>query len=153
MLLLLLGACSGQTSGRPGLLATPDWAKNTQAPVAARRGPAGQALVGLDGRCVDSDPAEATEIVPGGIALDMTECDVVRRAGPADDVEIGTNPRGQRTSVLTFMRGERPGIYRFVSGRLTSMERGPEPPPPPPPPKKKPAKKPAKDRPVAAVSQ
>jgi hypothetical protein len=151
MLLLLLGACS---SG-PGLFARPDWAKDTNVPTGSARVVRGQALVGLDGRCADADPAAGAEIVAGGIALSMTECDVVRRAGPADDVEVGTNHRGERTSVLTYMRGERPGIYRFVSGRLTSMERGPEPPPPPTPPqqaKKKPAKKPPKDRPVAAAS-
>ena len=100
-----------------------------------------------------SDPAGGAEIVAGGIGLGMTECDVVRRAGPVDNVEIGTTPRGERSTVLTYMRGERPGIYRFVNGRLRSVERGPEPPPPPKPekPKKKPAKKPPKDRPVASA--
>jgi hypothetical protein len=37
--------------------------------------------------------------------------------------------------------GERPGIYRFVSGRLVGIERGAEPPAPERPTKKKPAKK------------
>ena len=36
---------------------------------------------------------------------------------------------------LTYLSGERPGIYRFAGGRLASMERVAEPPQP-----KKPAK-------------
>ena len=31
-------------------------------------------------------------------------------------------------STLTYIRGARPGIYRFTAGRLTSIERAPEPP-------------------------
>ena len=75
---------------------------------------------------------------PRGIALAMTECDVVRVAGQSDRVEIGANERGQRTVTLTYLRGERPGIYRFGDGRLASMERVAEPPAPPKP--KRPAK-------------
>ena len=148
-MLLLLAACSSGANQSKSLnpLTTPDWAKETNAPIASRAVAAGQALVGPDGRCFGSDPAGSAEIVAGGIALEMTECDVVRRAGPVDNVEIGTSPRGERSTVLTYMRGERPGIYRFVNGRLRSVERGPEPPPTSepakPPKKKKPAKKPA----------
>lgn len=64
---------------------------------------------------------------PTGIALQMTECQVVRVAGSTDRVEIGTDPRGQRNVTLTYLSGERPGIYRFVGGRLASMERVAEP--------------------------
>ncbi len=63
----------------------------------------------------------------GGIALQMTECDVVRRAGAPEQVQIGTNERGERTAVITYIRGSRPGIYHFAAGRLTSIERAPEP--------------------------
>jgi hypothetical protein len=65
----------------------------------------------------------------GGIALQMTECDVVRRVGPPERLEFGTGERGQRTVVITYIRGARPGIYRFSEGRLYSIERAPEPPP------------------------
>jgi hypothetical protein len=75
---------------------------------------------------------------PSGIALQMTECQVVAVAGYTDRVEIGTNARGQRTVTLAYMTGERPGIYRFTAGRLTSMERVEEPPQPKKP--KKPAR-------------
>ena len=65
---------------------------------------------------------------PSGIALQMTECEVVRVAGYTDRVEIGSNERGQRSVTLTYLSGVRPGIYRFVGGRLASMERVAEPP-------------------------
>jgi hypothetical protein len=64
---------------------------------------------------------------PSGIGLQMTECQVVRVAGYTDRVEIGADPRGQRTVTLTYLSGDRPGIYRFVGGRLASMERVAEP--------------------------
>jgi hypothetical protein len=57
----------------------------------------------------------------------MTECQVVRVAGYTDRVEIGADPRGQRAVTLTYLSGDRPGIYRFVGGRLASMERVAEP--------------------------
>ena len=67
---------------------------------------------------------------PSGIALQMTECEVVRVAGYTDRVEIGANERGQRSVTLTYLDGVRPGIYRFLGGRLASMERVAEPPQP-----------------------
>ncbi len=84
---------------------------------------------------------------PSGIALQMTECEVVRVAGYTDRIEIGANERGQRSATLTYMTGPRPGIYRFVGGRLASMERVAEPPQP-----KKP-QKPAKTAKKAAPRQ
>jgi hypothetical protein len=72
---------------------------------------------------------------PTGIALQMTECQVMGVAGYTDRFEIGGGPGGQRLVTLTYLTGERPGIYRFVNGRLNSMERVAEPPQP-----KKPAR-------------
>jgi hypothetical protein len=92
-------------------------------------------LIGPDGSC--STPGTESEFVGGGIGLDMSECDVVQRAGAPDNIDISTNPRGDRAVVLTYARGERPGIYRFAAGRLFSIERGPEPPAPERPAKKK----------------
>jgi len=60
---------------------------------------------------------------PTGIALSMTECQVVGVAGYTNQVQIGANERGERTVVLTYMSGERPGIYHFRGGRLVNMER------------------------------
>ena len=86
-------------------------------------------------------------MLPGGIGLEMTECDVVHRAGAPDRFEFGTSERGDRTLTLTYIGGPRPGIYRFVAGRLASIERGPEPPAPAKPAK---AKKPAPKKPAPA---
>jgi len=106
-------------------------------------------MVDGEGRCaagfpvadpaVDPSGTQTTQVplVPSGIALEMTECDVVKRAGQPEKVDIGTNERGERKVTLTYLRGERPGIYYFAAGRLSAMERSPEPPAPP-----KPAKKP-----------
>jgi hypothetical protein len=97
-------------------------------------------LVAADGQCapvpgtVAAGPGEpvlpaGTPTVQGAIVLQMTECDVVRRAGLADSVDLGTNERGERSAVLTFTRGPWPGIYRFAGGRLFSIERLPAPQP------------------------
>jgi hypothetical protein len=81
-------------------------------------------LVDAEGRC----PATSGEgPTLGGIALEMTECEVVRRAGAPSRVEVGANEIGERTVMLTYLTGDRAGIYRFVSGRLVTMERAPEP--------------------------
>jgi hypothetical protein len=79
-----------------------------------------------------------------GIALDMSECDLVRAVGYTGQVQISTNERGERSVVLTYLQGEHPGTYRFVSGRLKSIERAPElPAAARPAAPKKPGKKPA----------
>jgi hypothetical protein len=57
-----------------------------------------------------------------GIGLGMTECDVVWRAGTPSSVQIGGDPNGTRTAVLTFNSGPRAGIYRFEAGRLADMD-------------------------------
>jgi hypothetical protein len=73
-----------------------------------------------------SDGAAATPKTSGVVALGHTECDVARGAGAPDSVNLSTNPRGDRVAVFTYSRGSRAGIYTFTSGRLTSVERGPE---------------------------
>jgi hypothetical protein len=80
-------------------------------------------LVGPDGFC-GAGPEQA----PRAIGFGMTECDLVRLAGPTDRIEIGTNERGQRTATVAYVQGERAGVYRFTSGVLVSVERAPEPP-------------------------
>jgi len=94
-------------------------------------------LVSAEGQCAmtaaeaaaDTSPDGATQqpaLVSGGIALQMTECDVIRRAGAPEQLQIGANERGERSVVITYVRGARPGVYRFSAGRLTSIERAPE---------------------------
>jgi hypothetical protein len=57
-----------------------------------------------------------------GVALGMSECEVVWRAGTPNNVQLGNNPNGDRTAVLTFDSGPRSGIYRFERGRLMEMD-------------------------------
>jgi hypothetical protein len=92
----------------------------------------------------ESEPAAAAPdapTLPAGIALGRTECEVARYAGHPDNVELGNDPKGDRTAVLTYLKGPRPGIYRFLAGRLASVERAPVPEAPPKPAKPSKSKK------------
>ena len=80
--------------------------------------------------------------VLGTVGLDMTECAVVQAIGQPQSVNISTGERGERRVTMTFMGNERAGTYVFRNGRLSSLERGPEPPPSPK------AEKPKKKKPV-----
>lgn len=99
-------------------------------------------LINADGLCAEvaqsapasdqsNDPRAAQPAQPGGgsIALESSECDVVRALGNPTNTSIAGGERGQRLVVLTYEQGLRPGIYHFSGGRLTSIERGAEPPP------------------------
>ncbi len=77
------------------------------------------------------------------MALGHTECDVVRGIGAPANVNLSNNARGDRVAVITYSQGQRAGIYTFTAGRLTSIERGPEPVAPPKTAKPKAKKKPA----------
>jgi hypothetical protein len=120
---------------------------NAPVPVEQRKPVPPEELVDSEGRCVGT-PMAAAEPAPeaagsdpvttptnpavavGGIALGMSECDVVKRAGPPEKVLIGTNERGERTLTLTYTGNMRPGVYTFTAGRLVTIERAPEPPAP-----------------------
>jgi hypothetical protein len=97
-------------------------------------------LVSAEGFCPGMAPpggtsnalAEGAAAAPpptttGTVALGHTECDVVRGIGPPESVNLSNNARGDRMAVVTYSRGQRAGIYTFTAGRLTSIERGPEP--------------------------
>jgi hypothetical protein len=105
------------------------------APAPAQDSAAGTIAGDLGSQNVQSPP------VLGGVALGMTECQVVQRAGQPGKVEISADPNNDRATVLTYMTGPWPGIYKFSAGRLKEVERVAEPPPPP-----KPAKKPVKKK-------
>ncbi|MGZ3409316.1 MAG: hypothetical protein ACXWJW_07665 [Xanthobacteraceae bacterium] len=102
-------------------------------------------LVDAAGNCAGAAPAvasadgNAVPPAPRGVALEMTECELVQAAGPPASVEVGANQRGDRTVTMTYPAADRP-IYHFIDGRLKSIERGAEPPPEPvkkkPPPKR-----------------
>ena len=63
----------------------------------------------------------------GTVALGHTECDVVRGIGAPESVNLSNNGRGDRVAVINYSHGQRAGIYTFTAGRLSSIERGPEP--------------------------
>ena len=82
---------------------------------------------------------DTSALLGSGVALGMSECDVVNRAGAASTVQIGKNPNGDRTAVLTFNSGPRPGIYHFEAGALMEVEQVQTGPAPAQTAKKKPA--------------
>ncbi len=87
---------------------------------------------------------EAAAQLAGGVGIGMSECDVVTRLGTPSAVSLARNQNGDRTAVLTFNGGPRPGIYRFAAGRLDEMDRVAA--LPAPPAAKKVKKKPAKGK-------
>jgi hypothetical protein len=93
----------------------------------------------------DALPSGAPSVM-GGVALGMTECDVVRRAGIPANVNLTAGEKGERRVVLTYLTGPWPGIYTFDSGRLRIVDRAPAPPAPEKPVKTKKATKPAKPK-------
>ena len=77
----------------------------------------------------------------GGIALGMTECDAVRRAGQPNNVNIGAGDKGARKVTITYLAGSWPGIYTFESGRLKEIDAAPVQPKSQKPAPKKPKRK------------
>jgi len=144
---------SAATNTAGGWFATPVWARATRTKVlVATIGP--EELISADGRCAGAEPAAidasagaesdvaaigSGAVRPasggmgaatiGGVGLGMSECEVVRRAGSPENLNVATDQHGERSVVLTYMGGTWPGIYRFNSGRLVSIERvaAPEP--------------------------
>lgn len=146
---LLLGnvfAVSGCNTGGTGSLklwdphAQPDWAVasiDKDKPL-ARAGSISD-IIDSSGRCMADSFSAATDpaadqakaahkgLAPTAIALDMSECEIVKRAGPANRIDIGINERGERIATLSYTDAIRPGLYRFRSGRLFSIEGLPAP--------------------------
>jgi hypothetical protein len=89
-------------------------------------------LVDGQGLCAGAAPpaSDAAAATPRGVSLEMTECEVVRALGQPQSVDLTPQPGGQRHAVLTYTSGEHAGVYQFVGGRLTAIERGRELPPP-----------------------
>ena len=125
---LALAACSGLPTADDLIPQAPKFELKTLPSNPSFRPSKPPTLIGADGSC----GGDSGEFTGGGIALEMSECDVVRRIGAPENIDVSANPRGDRTVTLTYQRNERPGIYRFVAGRLKSIERGAEPPQPDP---------------------
>lgn len=67
----------------------------------------------------------AAPVATGGIALGMTECEAVRRAGTPSNVTIGGGEGGERKVVVSYLSGQWPGIYTFSGGRLKVIDAAP----------------------------
>ena len=128
----------------PAQAAAPDGADREVGSVAGDlAGPAAPAptrtSAGADPSLQKLEPAMPQ--VAGGIALGMTECQAVQRAGVPTNVAIIAGDKGERRAVLTFLSGPWPGIYTFADGRLKVIDRAPEQPKPAGAPAKKTPKK------------
>lgn len=124
---LALGACSMPDFGSMRLIPDSDALFRPQSVTTYRDRQVGPVtagdLIDSSGRCTGGGEPGSQG---GGVALEMTECEVVNRVGVAQAVDIG-NDAGERVTTLTYMSGPRPGVYRFIGGRLKTLERGPEP--------------------------
>jgi len=100
-----------------------------------------------DANAAAAGAAAGGPVVPstsGTVALGHVECDVVRGIGAPASVSLSSSPGGDRVAVVTYLQGQRAGIYTFTAGRLSSIERAPQAEPAPKTarsakPKKKPA--------------
>jgi outer membrane lipoprotein SlyB len=104
--------------------------------------PVAEAAVGTvagDLGTTQARPAAAAPTVAGGVALGMSECQVVQRAGQPNLIDIGSDG-ADRKAVLTYNSGNWPGIYTFVAGRLKLVDQVAVPEPVKPAPKKRTAK-------------
>ena len=108
-------------------------------PPAVQPAPAGAAVNQPGSAPAVPAATDTSALLGGGIGLGMSECDVVFRAGAPSAVQIGKNPNGDRTAVLTFNSGPRPGIYHFEAGTLMEVEQVQTTPAPAQTAKKKPA--------------
>jgi hypothetical protein len=89
------------------------------APPAAAPPPAAAANPG-DSAALSADVAS---LIGGGVAIGMSECEVVARLGRPTGINFEKIPNGYRGAILTYTSGQRPGVYRFAGGRLTEMDR------------------------------
>jgi len=121
------GSCGGTAASGEGV---------PMIPAAIALPQVGERLTALGSEVAGGTPEQFAELIRKET---IKWADVVKRAGIAEKVDIGVNERRERTATLTYIHGQRPGVYGFTAGRLTSLERAPEPVAPP-----KPAKKPAK---------
>lgn len=150
--LLLLGPALAGCSGASDLMSRDaDWFSRTgrvfirnvsieTPPLSQEKAVTPDELVAADGGCpgmaapggganalADGAAGSPPPSTTGTVALGHTECDVVRGIGAPDSVNLSSNPRGERMAVVTWLRGPRAGIYTFNAGRLSMVERAPEP--------------------------
>ena len=150
----MLVACSTPEPVQPtgklsDVFATPDWAKFSNSKPNVQRAITPDDLLTADGRCSGGPGPEAPAVtdgmaaatpdmsgqldgaqiqMQGGVALSMTECEVLHRTGFPDRVDIAAEGT-ERIVTMSVTQGSWPGLYRFRAGRLVSIERIEVPPP------------------------
>ena len=97
------------------MMRKPDWAAISPGKSDLSLRPVQSAdLVNADGVCaaateqaagLANSSAAGSGAGGGGIALQMTECDVVRRAGAVEKIDVSADGRGERAVVLTYLHG------------------------------------------------
>jgi hypothetical protein len=146
------GRCAAPATAQSAepVAATAEPAKDTDRPVGSVAGdlagapmPAATAASTAPNSGLQRLEPSSAPLVAGGIALGMTECQTVQRAGTPGNVVIGADEKGERKTVLTYLSGPWPGIYTFTGGRLKVVDRAPEQPKPAKTSPKKTPKKPA----------
>jgi hypothetical protein len=142
--LCALSACATPEAAQPtakvsDMFATPEWAKGNQARARTTRAITQNDLINPDGSCafaastdgVAPVPADTGDALAGqgplpavqsGVALGMTECQILQRTGAPDTFNISAEGT-ERVATLTVRGGSWPGLYRFRGGRLVSIER------------------------------
>ena len=104
-------APSLQTSSTAARNVRPDWASYSGGAKDFELRPIGAGdLVGPDGQSAAGGEArgfadDASQPSGGGVSLQMTECEVVRRVGPVDKVDFGVNDRGERAVGADLSQG------------------------------------------------
>ena len=128
-----------------------DWssAAPSAAEISLNRRVTAEDYVDANGACAAAAVAEAAPAetgaapaaagIPLGIGLNMTECQVVQRAGQPNTTDIGAENNARKV-VLTYTGGSWPGIYTFVDGRLKVVDQIAVPEQPKSTTKKRPAK-------------
>ena len=137
----MLGGCGGSMDSftdvrffpnAGNMFSSRDWGRApTAAEISLTAKTTPEDYIDANGACV-SVPAATTEttapgssaapLSSGGVGLNMTECQVVQRAGQPNSVDIGAENNARKV-VLTYAGGTWPGIYTFVEGRLKVIDR------------------------------
>jgi hypothetical protein len=138
------GSLAGDLAGKPMPQGPPPQTRQTKQMKQTRRQVASTdpaaGLGGLQPEGLFGPPGGGGGVI-GGIALGMTECQAVRRAGRPNQVNIGSADQGARKVVLTYPAGPWPGVYTFESGRLKVVDAMPEPVKPTPQKKRPPTRR------------
>lgn len=78
-------------------------------------------VLGPDGRCTADASLNPTTGRAQGVALGITECDLVSLKGQPTDVLIGESGKGQREAQVLYQEPTGKKLYLFTDNRLTRI--------------------------------